>query len=240
MASGAVSCLLPLRQSGLFFLVSFPKETRICEITLSAHKSLPLIVLTLCPFSTEVSKDVKFRYFHENDLTEREVLPQKGRRVQLNQASSKCILVQPRWKGAQHTWNTVKGEFWRKAGEHWMFAGELTFIGKHWEYWSEGYKGYVSDQRTLWWQADMMNGVIVIKDHRKQYKSVEKQGLVSLVSLLMEQTLILTKLYYYFVSLLFPSLPFSTTGFFPATFTVAMEKHLPQAVKQQKTCLRKH
>lgn len=80
----------------------------------------------------------------------------------------------------------------------------------------------------------------MIKDHRKQYKSVEKQGLVSLVSLLMEQTLILTKLYYYFVSLLFPSLPFSTTGFFPATFTVAMEKHLPQAVKQQKTCLRKH
>lgn len=34
----------------------------------------------------------------------------------------------------------------------------------------------------------MMNGVIVIKEHRKQYKSVEKQGLVSLVPLFMEQT----------------------------------------------------
>lgn len=44
----------------------------------------------------------------------------------------------------------------------------------------------------------MMNGVIVIKEHRKQYKSVEKQGFVSLVSLLMEQTLILTKLYLFF------------------------------------------
>lgn len=87
-----------------------------------------------------------------------------------------------------------------------MFAAELRFIGKYREYWSEGYKGYVSDQRTLWWQADMMNGVIVIKEHRKQYKSVEKQGLVSLVSLLMEQTLTLTKLYFFFVSLLFPSL----------------------------------
>lgn len=41
----------------------------------------------------------------------------------------------------------------------------------------------------------MMNGVIVIKEHRKQYKSVEKQGLVSLVPLLMEQTLTSTKLY---------------------------------------------
>lgn len=33
-----------------------------------------------------------------------------------------------------------------------------------------------------------MNGVIVIKEHKKQYKSVEKQGLVSLVPLFMEQT----------------------------------------------------
>lgn len=91
-----------------------------------------------------------------------------------------------------------------------MFAAELKFTGKYREYWSEGYKGYVSDQRTLWWQADMMNGVIVIKEHRKQYKSVEKQGLVSLASLLMEQTLSLTKLYF-FLFLCF-SLPF--TAFF--------------------------
>lgn len=46
----------------------------------------------------------------------------------------------------------------------------------------------------------MMNGVIVIEEHRKQYKFVEKQGLVSLVSLLMEQTLPLTKLYFFCVS----------------------------------------
>lgn len=70
----------------------------------------------------------------------------------------------------------------------------------------------------------MMNGVIVIKEHRKQYKSVEKQGLVSLVPLFMEQTLISTKLYSFLcVSVsTFPSLPFF---FFLASFTVAMEKH---------------
>lgn len=73
----------------------------------------------------------------------------------------------------------------------------------------------------------------MIKEHRKQYKSVEKQGLVSLVSLLMEQTLTLTKLYFFFISAFpFLLLPFSTTDFFLAAFIVAMEKHLLQAKKQ--------
>lgn len=86
----------------------------------------------------------------------------------------------------------------------------------------------------------MMNGVIVIKEHRKQYKPVEKQGLVSLVSLLMEQTLILTKPYFFFYLCCFLHCPFQLLHFFLAAFTVAIEKHLLQAVKQQKTCLRKH
>lgn len=74
----------------------------------------------------------------------------------------------------------------------------------------------------------------MIKEHRKQYKSVEKQGLVSLVSLLMEQTLTLTKLYFFFLYLCF-SLPFTALfnyGFFLAAFIVAMKKHLLQAEKQ--------
>lgn len=37
-----------------------------------------------------------------------------------------------------------------------------------------------------------------------------------------------------------PSTAFSTTDFFLAALMVAMEKHLLQAKKQQKTCLRKH
>lgn len=60
----------------------------------------------------------------------------------------------------------------------------------------------------------MMNGVIVIKEHRKQYKPVEKQGLVSLVSLLMEQTLILTKLYFFLYLCCFLHCPFQLLHFF--------------------------
>lgn len=74
----------------------------------------------------------------------------------------------------------------------------------------------------------------MIKEHRKQYKPVEKQGLVSLVSLLMEQTLIFCISAVSFTAL------FNYCIFFLAALTVAMEKHFLQAVKQQKTCLRKH
>lgn len=86
----------------------------------------------------------------------------------------------------------------------------------------------------------MMNGVIVIKEHRKQYKSVEKQGLVSLVSLRVEQTLILTKLYlFFFVSLLFPSLPFSTTVFFSCCFHHGYEKASSASSKTTEDLLKK-
>lgn len=85
----------------------------------------------------------------------------------------------------------------------------------------------------------MMNGVIVIKEHRKQYKPVEKQGLVSLVSLLMEQTLILTKPYFFFVSLLFPSLPFSTTAFFSCCFHCGYGKASSASSKTTEDLLKK-
>lgn len=131
------------------------------------------------------------------------------------------------------TWGSQLRE--SSKGRQEMFAAELRFTGKYWEYWSEGCKGYVSDQRTLWWQADMMNGVIVIKEHRKQYKSVEKQGLVSLVSLLMEQTL--TKLHF-FIFFLFPVPPFQLL-IFSCCFNGGYGKASPTSKKTAENLLKK-
>lgn len=84
-----------------------------------------------------------------------------------------------------------------------------------------------------------MNGVIVIKEHRKQYKSVEKQGLVPLVPVFMEQTQQSYTLFYISVST-FLSLPLYFSFFSPPGFTMAMEEHRLQAVRHQQTRIRKH
>lgn len=86
----------------------------------------------------------------------------------------------------------------------------------------------------------MINGIIVIKEHRKQYKSVEKQGLLSLILVFMEQT---QQSYTLFLYLCF-YLPFTALLYFSlfllAGFTMAMEEHPLQAVRHQQTCIRKH
>lgn len=71
-----------------------------------------------------------------------------------------------------------------------------------------------------------MNGVIVIKQYRKQYKTVETQGLVSLFPLLTEQTYFNKAILFLLSVSTFPLLPI---GVFLSIFTVAMQKHPLQA-----------
>lgn len=69
----------------------------------------------------------------------------------------------------------------------------------------------------------MMNGVIVIKEFRKQYKTAENQSLLSLVPLSMEQTHF-NKVNLFFSVVFY--LPFNALlKFFLSIFTVTMQKH---------------